>query len=79
MMREPCIFWLIYADDFTNGVFGGGFLMTQGVGYGGAKTVVGGGTGGSFAIVSGLSSAGESADGVVLGGDKITLFIYEVR
>jgi hypothetical protein len=33
MMREPCIFWLIYADDFTNGVFGGGFLMTQGVGY----------------------------------------------
>jgi hypothetical protein len=26
--NRTCTFGFIYADDFTNGVFGGGFLMT---------------------------------------------------
>ena len=57
----------------------GGFGKGVVIALGGSKAVIGGGTGGSFAIVSGLSSASESADGVVLSGDKITLFVYEVR
>jgi hypothetical protein len=36
------------------------------------------GIGGSVAVVGGFGATGESADGIILGGDKVALFVCEI-
>jgi YD repeat-containing protein len=42
------------------------------------EAVVSSGIGGSVAVVGGFGAADESADGIILGGDKVALFVCEI-